>query len=195
VPDERLAILTAAERRFLGAARRATLATTDGAGRPRLVPACFVLADDDEAGRPLLYSPLDAKPKRHADPRRLARVGDILARPAVTLLVDRWEEDWSRLAWLRVHGLAELIEPDDDPRATERATERATAIAALRAKYSRYCAHDLEARPLIRITLTEAVAWGDLGPEPPTPAEPSEPPEPSISPADHRPGRRPAELM
>ncbi len=187
MPDERLAILTAAERRFLGAARRATMATTDGAGRPRLVPVCFVLADDDEVGRPLLYSPLDAKPKRHADPRRLARVGAILARPAVTLLVDRWAEDWSRLAWLRVHGLAELIEPDDDLRATE----RATAIAALRAKYPPYAGHDLEARPLLRITLTEAVAWGDLGPEL---TEPSEPPAPSVSPADHRPGRRPAEL-
>ena len=165
-------ILTAAERRFLGAARRATLATTDGAGRPRLVPVCFVLADDDEAGRPLLYSSLDAKPKRDADPHRLARVRDILARPAVTLLVDRWEEDWSRLAWLRVRGMAEIIEPGDEIRAAE----QAAATAALRAKYRPYAAHDLEARPLIRIALTEAVAWGDLEPEPAKPTEPSESP-------------------
>ena len=52
-------------------------------------------------------SPLDEKPKRSADPHDLARVRDVLARPAVSLLVHRWDEDWSRLGWVRLDGLAD----------------------------------------------------------------------------------------
>ena len=152
--------LLPAEARFLAAARRAVLATTDPGGRPRLVPVCFVLVGGGDAGT--IYSPLDEKPKRVADPRRLARVRDLLARPEVTLLVDRWDEDWDRLAWLRVQGRAELVEVDG----TESA-ERSAAIAALRAKYPQYVDHDLEGRPLIRIGRLSAVAWGPLDELPP----------------------------
>ena len=53
----------------------------------------------------------------------------------MTVLIDRWHEDWSHLAWLRIDGLASLT---DDP------VERASAIAALRAKYPQYAGHDLE---------------------------------------------------
>lgn len=147
--------LLPAEARFLASARRAVLATIDPSGRPRLVPVCFVLVGDDAAAA--IYSPLDEKPKRDADPHRLARVRDLLDRPEVTLLVDRWEEDWGRLAWLRVDGRAELVEPDGSA-----AAERAAAIAALRAKYPQYVDHDLEGRPLIRIGRLSAVAWGPL---------------------------------
>jgi PPOX class probable F420-dependent enzyme len=151
--------LTRAERRLLEMARTAVLATTDPAGRARLVPICYV-ARDAPAGvaGTVLYSPLDAKPKRVSDPHRLARVRDIVARPEVGLLVDRWDEDWTRLAWIRLRGRAELLEPDvDDFRA-----ERQAAIAALWAKYPQYVDHDLETRPLIRVTLTEATSWGNL---------------------------------
>ena len=147
--------LLPAESRFLAAARRAVLATTDPDGRPRLVPVCFVLVGAGDAAT--IYSPLDEKPKRVADPHRLARVRDLVARPGVTLLVDRWDEDWGRLAWLRVHGRAELVEPDETA-----AAERVAAIAALRAKYPLYADHDLEHRPLIRIARLSAVAWGPL---------------------------------
>jgi PPOX class probable F420-dependent enzyme len=151
----RSARLLPAEARFLAPARRAVLATIAPNGRPRLVPVCFVLLGDGDAAT--IYSPLDEKPKRVTDPRGLARVRDLLARPEVTLLVDRWDEDWDRLAWLRVHGRAELVEP-----AGGNADERATAIATLRAKYPQYVDHDLEARPLIRIGRLTAVAWGPL---------------------------------
>lgn len=126
------------------------LATIDPNGRPRLVPICFVALADDPA--PVIYLPLDEKPKRNADAHALARVRDIVARPEVTLLVDRWDEDWSRLAWLRLHGLADLLEAA----ATH---ERAGAIAALRAKYPQYADHDLESRPLIRIAVSHASSW------------------------------------
>jgi len=141
-------VLTEPERSFLSAARRAVLATIATDGRPRPVPICFVL---DEA-RPIIYTPLDDKPKRADDPLALARVRDIQADPRVTVLVDRWDEDWSRLAWLRCHGRAALLVPA--------APEHAGIVAALRAKYAQYATHRLEARPLIRIEVERATSWG-----------------------------------
>jgi PPOX class probable F420-dependent enzyme len=145
--------LTETESGLLDEARTAVLATIDPAGRPRLVPICFVVGGD--AVSPTIYSPIDDKPKASADPRRLARVRDITAKPEVSLLVQHWDEDWTRLAWLRMHGTAELVEPDGPVRSSE----RAEAIAALRSKYRQYADHDLEGRPLIRIAVTELTSW------------------------------------
>jgi PPOX class probable F420-dependent enzyme len=153
-------ILDPAQRAFVRDARRATLATTAPDGRPRLVPICFVLAErDDVRGRPLLYTPLDEKPKRDADPRTLARVRDLLVLPQATLLVDRWDEDWSRLGWIRLYGTGELLEPE--PREVE---EHAAAIVSLRAKYRQYEGQALDARPIVRVSIDRVVAWGDTGP-------------------------------
>jgi PPOX class probable F420-dependent enzyme len=148
-------ILTLHTWRFLAEARRATLATIDDAGRPRLVPICFVLSEDPVTGVPTLHTPLDEKPKRTTDPLALARARDILARPAVTILVDTWSEDWSTLAWLRGNGEAILLRPGHP--AVNR--ERESAIVALRAKYPQYADHDLASRPLIRISLTGVATW------------------------------------
>jgi PPOX class probable F420-dependent enzyme len=151
-------ILDPVERAFLVAQRRATLATMDPAGRPRLVPMCFVVAEaDDRRGRPVLYSPIDEKPKMSPDPRDLHRVRDLLVLPNVTLLVDRWDEDWDRLGWLRLHGIGELLEPQ--PRERE---QHAWAVAALRAKYPQYATHRLEERPIIRMVIDRVRAWGNL---------------------------------
>jgi PPOX class probable F420-dependent enzyme len=151
--------LTPTERDLIATARTAVLATIDPDGLPRLVPICYA-SPREPAGvaGAVVYSPLDAKPKRVADPHRLARVRDIIARPEVRLLVDRWDEDWTRLAWVRLGGRADVLEPD---READRA-ERTAAIAALRAKYPQYADHDLESRPLIRVTLTDISSWGDL---------------------------------
>jgi PPOX class probable F420-dependent enzyme len=143
------------ERAFLTAARTATLATTSPTGRPRLLPICFVVGADDRIGRARIYSPLDDKPKSVADPLRLARVRDLLARPGATLLVDRWSEDWTRLGWLRLEASADVLEPGTG--------EGALVLEALRAKYPQYERHRLEKRPILRFTVERAVAWGDLG--------------------------------
>jgi PPOX class probable F420-dependent enzyme len=150
-------VLTPAESAFLVSARTAVLATIDDGGLPRLVPICFVAADT--AGRVVIYSPLDEKPKRVADPHDLKRVRDILQRPEVALLVDRWSEDWSRLGWLRLHGIAGLVEPEE----AAAAGEHLAAVASLRRKYSQYDTHRLEDRPLIRIVVERARSWGNLG--------------------------------
>ena len=153
-------VLDPAQRELLAGARRATLATVAPDGRPRLVPVCFVLgAGEDAVGRARLYTPLDEKPKRSDDPRDLARVRDLLVLPQATLLVDRWSEDWTELAWLRLYATGELLEPE--PRELD---EHAAAVSALRAKYAQYAAHALETRPLIRLSINRIVAWGDPGP-------------------------------
>ncbi len=144
-------MLTPSDRRLLAASRTATLATLDPLDRPRLVPCCFAV----DPARAVIWTPIDEKPKQTAEPRQLGRVQDLMAWPSVSLLVDRWSEDWSELGWLRLHGQAHLLEPDE-PAA---ARERRTAIVALRERYPQYRGHDLESRPIIVIELTEAIRW------------------------------------
>jgi PPOX class probable F420-dependent enzyme len=152
-------MLTAAERVFLGAARRAVLSTVRPNALPRLVPICFVLAEDaDEDGRAVLYSPLDEKPKVEADPHLLARVRDIVANAAVEILVDRWSEDWSALGWIRLTGSAALLEPD-----LVGIDEHHAAVSALREKYPQYAEQSIEERPMIRIAIARVARWGNLG--------------------------------
>ena len=146
-------VLSAVQRAFLGSARRAVLATIAPDGRPRLVPICLVV----DPVRPIVYSPIDDKPKQVDDPMTLARVRDIVADPRVTILVDRWDENWTRLAWLRGMGEAAVMAPTD---AVDE--EHARAVTTLRAKYAQYETHRLERRPIIRITLERVTDWGPL---------------------------------
>ncbi len=70
-------------------ARVGRLATADATGQPLVVPVCYAL---DADGRHL-YSAIDAKPKRT---RQLRRLRNIAANPRVSLVVDEYDEDWSR---------------------------------------------------------------------------------------------------
>ena len=128
---------------FLLAHRVGHLATVDAQGRPHNVPVCFALLGGH------VYIAVDEKPKR-VTPERLRRVRNVQANPAVCLVVDDDDEDWSRLAWLQVRGRATLVE---DP------AERTAALAALRARYPQYRAMALEGRPLLRITPQRWVDW------------------------------------
>ena len=119
-------------------------------GVPRPVPICFVAVARAAGWR--LYSPLDEKPKAISDPRRLARVRDILVRPDVSVLVQRWSEDWDELAWLRIRGTAQLLE-----------RSAADVIGALREKYPQYAAHDLEGRPMLEVRVERVAAWSAGG--------------------------------
>ena len=129
---------------FLENARVARLATADAAGHPHLVQICFVLRDDS------LYSVVDDKPKRN--PLSLRRLRNIAVNPSVAVLVDRWDEDWSKLAWVRVDGTADIVTAE---------AEYAAAVARLRAKYPQYAAtrFDAASHPLIRIAIARVVAW------------------------------------
>ncbi|MEV4970602.1 TIGR03668 family PPOX class F420-dependent oxidoreductase [Streptomyces scopuliridis] len=82
-------------------ARSLRLATADGQGRPHLVPATFALTGDT------VVIAVDHKPKRHMNLKRLANIKE---NPAVTLLVDHFEEDWEELWWVRADGVARVLE-------------------------------------------------------------------------------------
>lgn len=142
-------MLTASERRFVETHRVARLATTDGAGVPHVVPVCFALCAD---GTRVLIA-IDGKPKRGA-PRELKRVRNILACPTVALVVDRYEEDWSRLGWAMLRGRAELIEPG--------AAGHAEAQALLRARYPQYRTMAIDGLPVIAVTIERVTSWGLL---------------------------------
>jgi PPOX class probable F420-dependent enzyme len=143
---------------FLIAARYAILATVDPKGRPRAVPVCFIAEADDSGGLEVL-TPLDDKPKSIEDKHGLARVRDIERQPEVSLLVEHWDEDWSKLGWLRVYGRATVLDPGDWSSGFPEAAER------LRAKYAQYASHDLESSPTIVINVERATSWGDLDPD------------------------------
>jgi PPOX class probable F420-dependent enzyme len=81
-------------------ARVARLATVRPDGAPHLVPVVFVLDDDT------VWLVVDEKPKRH---RRLQRLVNIRAESRVSLLVDSYDEDWSRLWWVRADGRARIV--------------------------------------------------------------------------------------
>ncbi|MCY3691040.1 MAG: TIGR03668 family PPOX class F420-dependent oxidoreductase [Chloroflexota bacterium] len=119
------------------------LATADAHGRPHVIPFCFVC----DGG--IIYSALDAKPKS-SNLRGLRRVRNILANPQVSLVIDHYESDWSRLWYLMVQGNAELLEP---------CPEQAAAISLLRGKYQQYREMDLEHSPVIKITPDRATGW------------------------------------
>lgn len=135
---------------FVAEARRATLATIGPEGRPAVVPICHAVVDG------IVYSPLDEKPKRAGDPRRLQRVRNLLADPRAMLLVDRWDEDWGRLAFVQLVVTGRLLEPGPP--------EHGAAVAALRAKYAQYDSHRLEDRPVLRLEPTGVGARWAAGP-------------------------------
>ncbi|HEU4328432.1 MAG TPA: TIGR03668 family PPOX class F420-dependent oxidoreductase [Roseiflexaceae bacterium] len=123
--------------------RVAHLATVDADGQPSALPVVY--AFDGER----VLIPLDGKPKR-GDVRELRRVRDIAANPQVALVVDRYADDWSRLAWVQIRGRAALLESGP-------AYER--GLALLRGRYPQYAAVPLDGRPLIAITPTEVRSW------------------------------------
>src|SRR4051812_13380275 len=81
-------------------ARVARLGTIRPDGAPHLVPAVFVLQSDTG------WLMVEEKPKRH---RRLQRLVNVRAEPRVSLLVDLYDEDWSRLWWVRADGRARVV--------------------------------------------------------------------------------------
>ncbi len=127
-------------RRHLTESVVARLATVSRDGRPHLVPVCFVLDGDR------IFFAVDQKPKRTND---LQRLRNIAANSAVSLLVDHYERDWSRLWWVRVDGTAHPLDPADE-------ADRALDLLAVR--YPQY----VEARPegpVVSIAVERISGW------------------------------------
>ena len=127
-------------RKRLEEARVARLATVDGAGKPHIVPITFVLY-----GEVLLFA-VDDKPKRTRD---LKRLRNIAANAQVSVLVDHYDDDWSKLWWVRADGPAHVIE---DQAGTKR------AIDLLARKYTQY-ERKRPQGPVVTITIEHMTGW------------------------------------
>lgn len=101
------------------------------------MPICFALEGDT------LYSVVDEKPKRI---RRLARLGDIERDPRVEVLIDHYEDDWSRLWWVRLRGCAHVVEHEE------------RALELLCAKYAQYRGEPPRG-PFVVVEIDERVNW------------------------------------
>lgn len=142
--------LTPSDVRFLQTQRVAHLATADASGRPHNVPACF--ATDGIR----VYIALDEKPKRVSG-TELRRVRNIQERPEGSLVVDHYDDDWSRLGYVLIHAQADLLAPSH--------SEHSSAVSLLRARYPQYRAMALEAQPIIRLTPDAVTSWGTAATE------------------------------
>ncbi|HWP84462.1 MAG TPA: TIGR03668 family PPOX class F420-dependent oxidoreductase [Terriglobia bacterium] len=140
---------TAADRALVALSRKinqhrvAHLATASKQGRPLVVPLCFVCQGTT------VFSVVDEKPKRVAA-ERLRRLQNIRENPQVALLVDHYEEDWTRLSYLLGEGRARILRSG---------REHAAALRRLRRKYPQYRRMRLEDKPVIRIALQKVTHW------------------------------------
>jgi PPOX class probable F420-dependent enzyme len=129
-------------RTLFTAARVAHLATADEQGRPHLVPVVFAVRDE------VVVFGVDHKPKRTTELRRLR---NIEANGQVCLLVDHYDEDWSRLWWVRADGTARVLRGED----------RAEPVRWLAAKYPQYADRPPDG-PVVRIDVTAWRGWAYL---------------------------------
>jgi PPOX class probable F420-dependent enzyme len=134
--------LEAAEaRRRFAAAQVLRLATADAEGRPHVVPCTFVVDGD---GRVVIG--IDSKPKASHDLRRLR---NIAANPRVSMVVDFYADDWTRLWWARADGLATV---------EQSGASYAGHWELLRAKYPQYAGQVLDG-PVIVVAVGSWSGW------------------------------------
>jgi PPOX class probable F420-dependent enzyme len=133
------------EREILLSKRVARMATADGSGRPHVVPVCFAYDGHN------IFTPLDKKPKS-VPAGELRRVKNILSNPRVSLVVDGYYEDWKRLYYVLIYGLASVIESGEEYR---------NSLILLSRKYPQYRKMGLEEAglPVIKIVPESIVSW------------------------------------
>ena len=119
--------------------RVARLAFLDEDDLPRVLPVTFAVFED------AVWSAIDQKPKRTAEPARVRR---LRRRPSAALLVDVYDDDWSRLAWVQVLGRVEVLPLAAEP----------GAVDALRAKYRQY-REQTPPGPLLRLEAERTLSW------------------------------------
>lgn len=131
---------------FIRAARVAHFATVDAGGQPLVIPICFAF-DGKE-----FFSPIDEKPKQ-ISPHKLKRLRNVAENPKVSLIVDRYDEDWRRLAYLLITGRAKIL---------LRGARHRRAVLLLRKKYAQYERMAIHERPIIVITPIRMRNWGNF---------------------------------
>ena len=142
-PSSILMRLSQTALRLIRIARIAHLATADKDGRPHVIPICFVFDGQH------FYSPIDAKPKRIA-PSRLRRIQNIRQNPQVSLVIDRYDEDWRKLAYVLAFGKAHILLSGIKHR---------KAVRLLRQKYQQYRSMSIERAVIIQIIPARVLVW------------------------------------
>ncbi len=127
-------------RHLAASARVGHLGTTSSDGVPHVVPVCFALVGDTA------YTAVDHKPKRTTQLRRIANVE---ATGRACLLIDEYDEDWSRLWWVRLDGGGRIV---------DEAQELAVALASLTTKYPQY-AQQPPLGPVLALEITRFSGW------------------------------------
>jgi PPOX class probable F420-dependent enzyme len=137
-------------RSLVEVARVGRLGTVSAAGRPHLVPVCFVLLADPGGTGDTAYTAADHKPKRTVHLRRFENVA---ATGVATLLVDHYAEDWSALWWVRLDCRGRIV---TSPAEVERAGR------ALAGKYEQYGGQP-PAGPVLALDVTGWRGWSAAG--------------------------------
>ena len=140
-------MLTAQARHFLDHHRVARFATADPGGQPHIVPICYAVSGDS------VYFTIDEKPKRLTG-KPLKRIRNLQQNPHVALVVDRYDEDWTRLGWVMVQGEAALLDNGE---------EHSKAQRLLKARYPQLDEMQISELPVIAIRIKRVVSWGNLG--------------------------------
>jgi PPOX class probable F420-dependent enzyme len=126
--------------RRAAAATMARMATSSEDGQPHIVPITFAIEGQ------VLFFAVDAKPKRTAD---LKRLRNIAANPAVSILIDHYEDDWKKLWWIRLDGRAGIVGGHDE-------IERALDMLAER--YPQYRINRPDG-PVVAVSVERASGW------------------------------------
>jgi PPOX class probable F420-dependent enzyme len=134
-------------RDLLETARVAHLGLLDDDGRPRVLPVTFAAVGGE------IWSAVDDKPKR-VPAERLARLRWLRARPASALTVDRYDEDWTRLAWVQLVGQTKVVDVAGHDR----------VLDALAARYSQY-RQDAPRGPLLCLAPERIAYWRAADPD------------------------------
>jgi PPOX class probable F420-dependent enzyme len=118
----------------------AHLGLLDEDGEPRVQPVTFARVGDT------IVSAIDDKPKRGIP----ARVERLRRHPRAALTVDRYDADWTRLAWVQLLGdvTIEDIEPE--------------ALSALQHRYPAYRARPPRG-PLLKLRPIRVLTWRASG--------------------------------
>ena len=103
------------------------------------MPVTFAVDGD------VVYSAVDAKPKRSTSLKRLANVA---ANPAVALLVDHYADDWNELWWVRADGTGRVVDP-----------EGVRALSLLADRYPRFAARG----PVLAVDVRRWSGWAASG--------------------------------
>jgi PPOX class probable F420-dependent enzyme len=130
--------------RLIHSARVAHLATADANGQPQVIPICFVFDGKN------FCSAIDEKPKRVAAPK-LKRLRNIRENPQVALVIDRYDENWRKLAYVLVVGRARILLTG---------VKHRKAVILLRRKYPQYRTMRIDRLPMILIRPTRTTSWG-----------------------------------